>query len=290
MKGLILAGGKGSRLYPLTETVSKQLLPVFDKPMIYYPLSTLMLAGIREIALIATPEHMSNFKKLLGDGSRFGLDLSYVVQSEPRGLADAYIVASDFLGDESSAMILGDNLFYGVGLGKSLSTQTKLESGAHIFGASVRDPENYGVLQLDENSKVVGIVEKPESPKGDLVVPGMYFLDGSATERAKALSPSDRGEIEISDLLSTYLIQDTLSYELLPRGVVWLDMGTPSGLAEAGDFVRIIQTRQQTEIACLEEVALRMGFISVREFEKTMSLTPKGPYLDYLSTLVRVIS
>ena len=181
-------------------------------------------------------------------------------------------------------------MFYGFGIGKSLSTQTKLESGAHIFGASVRDPENYGVLQLDENSKVVGIVEKPESPKGDLVVPGMYFLDGSATERAKALSPSDRGEIEISDLLSTYLIQDTLSYELLPRGVVWLDMGTPSGLAEAGDFVRIIQTRQQTEIACLEEVALRMGFISVREFEKTMSLTPKGPYLDYLSTLVRVIS
>ncbi len=290
MKGLILAGGSGTRLYPLTKTVSKQLLPVFDKPMIYYPLSTLMLAGIREIALIARPDHISNFRSLLGDGSRFGLELSYIVQTEPRGLADGYVVSSDFLGGEPSAMILGDNLFYGVGLGKSLSTQTNLENGAHIFGASVRDPENYGVLELDQNSKVSRIVEKPESPNGNLAVPGLYFLDGSAPERARALSPSARGEIEISDLLNTYLIQDTLSYELLPRGVVWLDMGTPSGLAEAGDFVRIIQTRQQTEIACLEEVALQMRFISALELEKSISLIPKGPYQQYLSTLVRVIS
>ncbi len=285
MKGLILAGGSGTRLYPLTKTVSKQLLPVFDKPMIYYPLSTLMLSGIREIAVIATPDHISNFKLLLGDGSRFGLELSYIVQTEPRGLADAYIVSSNFVGDEPSAMILGDNLFYGVGLGKSLSTQTELENGAHIFGASVRDPENYGVLELDENSRIIGIAEKPESPNGNLVVPGLYFLDGSATERAKALRPSARGEIEISDLLNTYLIQDALSYELLPRGVVWLDMGTPSGLAEAGDFVRIIQTRQQTQIACLEEVAFRMGFISLDSLRKSVFDLPSGPSVNYLMDL-----
>ncbi len=286
MKGLILAGGRGTRLYPLTRAVSKQLLPVFDKPMIYYPLSTLLLAGIREVAVIAAPEHLPSFKALLGDGSRLGIDLTYLVQSEPRGLADAYAVSSEFLDGSSSALILGDNLFYGVGLGKSLSFQEQSTVGARIFGAKVRDPENYGVLNLGEDLKVLEIVEKPRNPKSNLAVPGLYFLDGSAPERVRFLSPSERGEIEISDLLNTYVKEGSLSYEELPRGTVWLDMGTPFGLAEASDFVRIIQTRQQTQIACLEEVALRMGFISLKGLQSLMVELPSGSYLDYLRSVI----
>ena len=286
MKGLILAGGRGTRLYPLTRAVSKQLLPVFDKPMIYYPLSTLLLAGIREVAVIAAPEHLPSFKALLGDGSRLGIDLTYLVQSEPRGLADAYAVSSEFLDGSSSALILGDNLFYGVGLGKSLSSQEQSNVGASIFGAKVRDPENYGVLNLGEDLRLLEIVEKPRNPKSNLAVPGLYFLDGSAPERVALLSPSERGEIEISDLLNTYVKEGSLTYEELPRGTVWLDMGTPSGLAEASDFVRIIQTRQQTQIACLEEVALRMGFISLKGLQSIMLELPSGSYLDYLRSVV----
>jgi glucose-1-phosphate thymidylyltransferase len=286
VKGLILAGGRGTRLYPLTRAVSKQLLPVFDKPMIYYPLSTLLLAGIREVAVIAAPEHLPSFKSLLGDGSRLGINLTYLVQSEPRGLADAYAVSSEFLDGSSSALILGDNLFYGVGLGKSLSFQEQSTVGARIFGAKVRDPENYGVLNLGEDLKVLEIVEKPRNPKSNLAVPGLYFLDGSAPERVRFLSPSERGEIEISDLLNTYVKEGSLSYEELPRGTVWLDMGTSFGLAEASDFVRIIQTRQQTQIACLEEVALRMGFISLKGLQSLMLELPSGSYLDYLRSVI----
>jgi glucose-1-phosphate thymidylyltransferase len=286
VKGLILAGGKGTRLYPLTKTVSKQLLPVFDKPMIYYPLSTLMLAGIREVAIISTPEQLPNFQALLGDGSRLGIALTFLVQSEPRGLADAYAVSSDFLDGSPSALILGDNLLYGVGLGKSLSSQERNQRGARIFGAQVRDPENYGVLKLDKDSQVSEIVEKPQNPEGNLAVPGLYFLDGSAPERVSSLIPSQRGELEISDLLNTYINDHSLTYEKLPRGTVWLDMGTPSGLAEASDFVRIIQTRQQTQIACVEEVALRMGFITLENLEDVILELPSGPYVDYLRTFV----
>jgi glucose-1-phosphate thymidylyltransferase len=254
--------------------------------MIYYPLSTLLLAGIREVAVIAAPEHLPSFKALLGDGSRLGIDLTYLVQSEPRGLADAYAVSSEFLDGSSSALILGDNLFYGVGLGKSLSSQEQSNVGARIFGAKVRDPENYGVLDLGEGLKVLEIVEKPRNPKSNLAVPGLYFLDGSAPERVRLLSPSARGELEISDLLNTYVKEGSLTYEELPRGTVWLDMGTPSGLAEASEFVRIIQTRQQTQIACLEEVALRMGFISLRGFQDLILDLPSGSYLDYLRSVI----
>jgi glucose-1-phosphate thymidylyltransferase len=285
MKGLILAGGRGTRLYPLTKIISKQLLPVFDKPMIYYPLSTLMLAGIREVAIISTREQLPSFRALLGDGSRLGIELTYLVQSEPRGIADAYAVSSEYLDGSSSALILGDNLFYGVGLGKSLSSQVQINVGARIFGAKVGDPENYGVLDLDEDLKVRGIVEKPRNPKSNLAVPGLYFLDGSASKRVSSLSPSERGELEISDLLNSFVKEGSLTHEELPRGTVWLDMGTPSGLSEAGDFVRIIQTRQQTQIACLEEVALRMKFISLKKFQDVLLELPNGPYSDYLASV-----
>ena len=224
-------------------------------------------------------------RQLLGDGARLGIHLTYLVQSEPRGLADAYSVAAEFLDGSSSALILGDNLFYGVGLGKSLSSQEQIGVGARIFGSQVRDPENYGVLDLGEDLKVREIVEKPRHPKSNLAVPGLYFLDGSAPERANSLSPSERGELEISDLLNTYVQEGSLTHEELPRGTVWLDMGTPSGLAEANDFVRIIQTRQRTQIACLEEVALRMKFISLKRFRDILLELPDGPYSDYLSSV-----
>lgn len=286
MKGLVLAGGTGSRLYPLTKAVSKQLLPVFDKPMIYYPLSTLMLAGIREIALIATPEQLPNFQSLLGDGARFGIELSYIVQTEPRGLADAYIVADDFLTGNSSAMILGDNLFYGVGLGQSLATESKTISGARVFGAGVSDPSRYGILKLDSQGNVVEIIEKPEGFVGNLAIPGLYFFDGTASERARNQAPSKRGELEIVDLLNSYLYDGQFEYSKLARGTVWLDMGTPDGLAEASDFVRIVQRRQQIQIASLEEIALRLGYINKSQLKKILDVIPAGSYRSYLENLV----
>lgn len=286
MKGLILAGGTGSRLYPLTRTVSKQLLPVFDKPMIYYPLSTLMLAGIRQIALLSTPDQLPNFQRLLGDGSRFGVELSYLVQTEPRGLADAYIVADEFLDGISSAMILGDNLFYGVGLGQSLAAQSDAFVGGRVFGAKVSDPSSYGILKFDPAGQVAEIVEKPEAYVGDLAIPGLYFLDGTASERARHQSPSRRGELEIVDLLNSYLDDGQFEYSQLARGTVWLDMGTPDGLAEAGDFVRIVQRRQQVQVACLEEIAFRLGYINISQLEKLLEDTPVGSYRTYIETLV----
>ena len=286
MKGLILAGGTGSRLYPLTKTVSKQLLPVFDKPMIYYPLSTIMLAGIREIALIGTPDQIPNFQRLLGDGRRFGLDLTYIVQTEPRGLADAYILAEEFLGGNSSAMVLGDNLFYGVGLGQSLAIQSDPFVGAKVFGARVSDPSSYGILKFDPAGSLEAVVEKPDEYIGDLAIPGFYFLDSSASERARSQTPSRRGELEIVDLLNSYLKDGRLKHSPLARGTVWLDMGTPDGLAEASEFVRIVQRRQRVQIACLEEIALRLGYINKSQLEKILDVTPVGSYRSYLENLV----
>ena len=286
MKGLILAGGHGTRLYPLTKAISKQLLPVFDKPMIYYPLSALMLAGIREIAVIASPEQLTNFQILLGDGSRFGVELSYIVQKEPRGLADAYIVASGYLGGKSSVMILGDNLFYGVGLGQSLVVHSQVVSGARVFGAQVADPTSYGILKLDSTGNAVSIVEKPEQYVGNIAIPGLYFFDGTASDRVRSQVPSKRGELEIVDLMNSYLEDGKLEYSLLARGTVWLDMGTPSGLAEAGEFVRIVQRRQQTLIACLEEIALRLGYLSEEELSTIVADTPNGSYRSYLESLL----
>lgn len=286
MKGLILAGGTGSRLYPLTKTVSKQLLPVFDKPMIYYPLSTIMLAGIREIALIATPDQLPNFQRLLGDGGRFGLNLSYIVQTEPRGLADAYIVAEEFLGGNSSAMVLGDNLFYGVGLGQSLAIQSDPFVGAKVFGARVSDPSSYGILKFNPVGSLEAVVEKPDEDIGDYAIPGLYFLDSSASERAKRQNPSKRGELEIVDLLNSYMTDGRLEHSPLARGTVWLDMGTPDGLAEASEFVRIVQRRQQVQIACLEEIALRLGYINKSQLEKILDVTPVGSYRSYLENLL----
>ena len=287
MKGLILAGGTGSRLYPLTRTVSKQLLPVFDKPMIYYPLSTLMLAGIRQIALIATPDQLPNFQKLLGDGSRFGVALTYIVQTQPRGLADAYIVADEFLDGVSSAMILGDNLFYGVGLGQSLAAQSDAFVGGRVLGARVSDPSSYGILKFDSAGQVAKIVEKPEAYVGNLAIPGLYFLDGTASERARNQLPSRRGELEIVDLLNSYLDDGQLEYSQLARGTVWLDMGTQDGLAEASEFVRIVQRRQQVQIACLEEIAFRLGYVNTVQLEDLIAVTPLGSYRSYLENLVR---
>jgi len=287
MRGLILAGGRGTRLYPLTRTISKQLLPVFDKPMIYYPLSTLMLAGIRKIAIISTPEQRPNFESLLGDGSRFGVEISHLTQVEPRGLADAYLVADDFLKGSPSALILGDNLFYGVGLGQSLATQADSLTGASVLAATVSDPESYGILKLDNSGSVTEIVEKPLQYSGSLAIPGLYFLDGSSSERVKEQSPSARGELEITDLLNSYLEDGKFNFKRLSRGTVWLDMGTPDGLSEAADFVRIVQRRQQIQIACLEEVALNLGYISQSDLESELQITPSGPYREYLERLIR---
>jgi glucose-1-phosphate thymidylyltransferase len=286
VKGLILAGGNGTRLYPSTRAVSKQLLPVYDKPMVYFPLSTLMLAGIREIAIISSPSQLGNFKNLLGDGSQFGIELTYIQQNEPRGLADAFIVGEDFLEGSPSALILGDNLFYGAGLGQSLSEFAMISIGAQVFASRVSDPASYGILELDSGGRAVGIVEKPSSFVGNFAIPGLYFLDDSACERAKAQSPSLRGELEIADLLSSYLEEENFTFTPLARGTVWLDMGTPDGLAEASDFVRIIQRRQKVQIACLEEVALNLNFISTSELVKSIQATPFGPYRTYLEELI----
>jgi glucose-1-phosphate thymidylyltransferase len=287
MKGLILAGGLGTRLYPLTKTVSKQLLAVYDKPMIYFPLATLMLAGIRDIAVVSSPEHLPRFEELLGDGARFGIQLSYIVQSNPRGLADAYIVAEDFLEACPSALILGDNLFYGVGLGQSLATQAGQVGGANVLAAHVSDPESYGILKLTDAGSASGIVEKPKKFVGDLAIPGLYFLDGTASERAKSQSPSVRGELEIVDLLMTYLNEGAFNFQTRPRGTVWLDMGTPDGLAEASDFVRILQRRQGVKISCPEEIALRMGYLDQLEFEASLAYVPEGSYRNYLASLLK---
>jgi glucose-1-phosphate thymidylyltransferase len=285
MKGIILAGGTGSRLYPVTTVVSKQLLPVFDKPMIYYPLSTLMLGGIRDILVISTPQDRSLFERLLGDGSEIGLRFSYASQETPRGLADAFVVGRDFVGDDSVALVLGDNIFYGHGLPEMLATATARKKGATVFGYVVNAPEQYGVIELDGNGRALSIEEKPKQPKSNVAVTGLYFYDNDVLEIAANIKPSARGEIEITDVNNAYLERGDLFVEVLGRGFAWLDTGTHSSLVEASHFVQILEQRQGLRIACPEEIALRQGYISLESFARVAQKTAKSSYGEYLNTV-----
>jgi glucose-1-phosphate thymidylyltransferase len=285
MKGIILSGGKGTRLYPLTIGVSKQLLPVYDKPMVYYPLSMLMLAGIRDILVISTPEALPIFKNLLEDGSQFGVKFSYAEQAEPRGLADAFIIGREFIASEPVCLILGDNIFFGTGLPEHLRTSAQLTEGALIFAYPVRDPERYGVVEFDSNCMALSIEEKPSKPRSHYAVPGMYFYDANVVELAENLKPSARGEIEITDLNMIYLSRGMLRVEVLGRGVAWLDAGTHEALLQASNFVQTVQDRQGMMISCPEEIAYRLGFISAEQLRcqaRTMDTNQYGQYLIQL--------
>lgn len=284
-KGIILAGGSGTRLYPLTMAISKQLMPVYDKPMIYYPLAVLMLSGIREIAIINTPEDQAQFKRLLGDGSQWGVKFEYIAQQSPDGLAQAYILAEDFLAGDSSAMVLGDNIFFGHGLPELLREAGQKDVGGTVFGYHVVDPERYGVVGFDENGTVNKIIEKPARPPSNYAVTGLYFLDGTATERAKLVKPSDRGELEITTLLETYLDEGALSVETMGRGFAWLDTGTHSSLLDAGNFVRTLVLRQGMQVSCPEEIAYLNGWIDRDALEKHANKFRKTDYGAYLSSL-----
>ncbi|WP_125132627.1 glucose-1-phosphate thymidylyltransferase RfbA [Microbacterium sp. 10M-3C3] len=281
MRGIILAGGTGSRLHPITLGTSKQLVPVYDKPMIYYPLATLILAGIRDILIITTPQDSDQFQRLLGDGSRFGINLSYKIQPSPDGLAQAFILGEDHIGGESAALILGDNIFYGQGMGSRLRQYRDLEGGV-VFGYWVDDPTAYGVVEFDDSGRVVSLEEKPSAPKSHYAVPGLYFYDNDVVDMAKALRPSARGELEITDLNSAYLERGRLRVELLPRGTAWLDTGTFDSLAEATDFIRTVEKRQGLSIGCPEEVAWRMGFLSDDELRARAEPLVKSGYGRYL--------
>ncbi len=287
MKGIILAGGAGTRLYPLTMVTSKQLLPVYDKPMIYYPMSTLMLAGIKDILIISTPSDLPNFERLLGDGAEFGIHLSYKVQSSPEGLAQAFLIGEDFIGGEPSAMILGDNIFYGNGLGNRLKAAVKeAEAGkATIFGYYVNDPERFGVVEFDEHRKVISVEEKPKKPKSNYCITGLYFYDGRASRLAKKVKPSERGELEITDLNKLYLEDESLTVQLLGRGFAWLDAGTMDSLADAADFVRVIQKRQGIVISAPEEIAYKYGWISREKLLKSAEKYGKSPYGAHLKNV-----
>lgn len=281
-KGLILAGGTGSRLYPATLAVTKQLLPVYDKPMIYYPLSTLMLAGIREIVIISTPTDLPRYERLFGNGATLGLQLTYVEQAAPGGLAQAYHIAADFLDGHPSALVLGDNVFYGAGLAETLRHVSDRSSGATIFAYNVSDPSHYGIVEFDEAGRALSIEEKPRHPRSSFAVPGLYFYDESAVEIAAALRPSDRGELEITDLNREYLRRGDLSVEILGRGVAWLDTGTAESLLRASVFIGAVEERQGLKIACLEEIALRMHYIDADHFAELASAAPRSAYGDYL--------
>ena len=287
MKGIILAGGNGTRLHPMTMAISKQILPNYDKPMIYYPLTTLMLAGIRDILVISTPHDMPHFQKLLGDGAQWGLQLSYAIQPRPEGLAQAFVIGADFIGHSNCCLILGDNIFFGHGLPKLLADASANTAGGTVFAYHVVDPERYGVVEFDREMKAVSIEEKPKVPKSNWAVAGLYFYDPSVVEVAATLKPSDRGEYEITDVNRHYLERGTLRVSIMGRGYAWLDTGTPESLLEAGDFVRTLEKRQGFKIACPEEVALGQGFISCAEFEKQAGRYGKSDYGNYLRRLLQ---
>lgn len=285
MKGIILAGGRGTRLYPMTLAVSKQLLPIYDKPLIYYPLSVLLLAGIRDILLISTPEDIGNYQRLLGDGSRIGVSISYKVQEQPRGLAEAFILGEEFIGDDQVCLILGDNVFFGQDFSTILRRAQKELRGATIFGYPVKDPTEFGVVEFDESFRVLSIEEKPKKPKSNFAVPGLYFYDNSVVEIAKNVKPSPRGELEITAVNNVYLARGELNVVLMGRGMAWLDTGTPEGMLQAAQYVEVVQSRQGFYLSCIEEIAWRRGFITTQQLHRLgdeLAMTEYGKYLQTL--------